>query len=56
MDKERTFELKENPRTSVFIHIGEIIPGVLRDVERRRKESHKNKKVTFRTEVEGEVS
>jgi len=38
MDKQRTFELKKNPRTSGFIHIGEIIPGVLKDVEKRVKD------------------
>lgn len=44
MDKERIFELKKKPRTSGFIHIGEIIPGVLREIEKRIKESNKNKK------------
>jgi len=44
MDKERTIKLAKRPRTSGFIHIGEIIPGVLGNVEKRIKDSNKNKK------------
>lgn len=51
MGKERILELtkKKETRTSGFIHIGEIIPGVVRDLEKRIKESHtyKNKKTSF---------
>lgn len=56
MGKERTFKLIKKTRASGFIHIGRIIPGVLRDVERRIKESHKDKKVTLRIEAEEEAS
>lgn len=52
MGKERTFELKKKTRTSGFIHIGEIIPGVLRNIETRIKESHKDKKVSLGSEAE----
>lgn len=44
MDKERTFKLIKKPRISGFIHIGEIIPDILRDIERRIKKLHKPKK------------
>ena len=46
MGKERTFEVtkKKKARTSGFIHVGEIIPGVMRDIERRIKDAHKDKK------------
>jgi len=44
MDKERTLEGTKKPRTSRFIHIDEIIPGVLKDVEKKIKDSNKNKK------------
>jgi len=44
--KERVFEpiKKKKLRASGFIHIGEIIPSVVRDIEGRIKESHKDKK------------
>jgi len=44
MDKERTFKLAKKPRVSEFIHIREIIPGALKDVEKGIKELNKNKK------------
>lgn len=57
MGKERTFEpiKKKRLRASGFIRIGEIIPGVLRDVERRIKKSHKDKKANLRTEAKEEA-
>lgn len=44
MGKERTLEKNKKARTSGFIHIGEIIPGALEDIEKRIKDSNKNKK------------
>ena len=35
---------KKKPRASGFIHIGEIIPGVLKDIERRIEENAKRQK------------
>lgn len=43
---------KKKPRASGFIHVGEIIPGVLRNIEMRIKESHKDKKISLGTEAE----
>lgn len=56
MGKERVLEKTKKVRTSRFIHVSEIIPGVVRDVERRIKESHKNKKANLRSEAEKETS
>jgi len=46
MNKENAFEAtkKKTSRTSGFIHISEIIPGVMKDIERRMKERNKDKK------------
>jgi len=46
MNKERIVNKArdEKARISEFIHVREIIPGVLKDIEKRIKESHKNKK------------
>ena len=54
MNKEKIFEAtkKKEIRTSGFIHIGEIIPGVLRDVEEKIMKSHKDKKVSLGTKAE----
>lgn len=38
---------KKEARTSGFIHIGKIVPNVMRDIERRIKESHKDKKASL---------
>lgn len=56
MDKERILEKTKKIRTPRFIHVGEIIPGVVRDIERRIKESHKNKKTNLKSETEKETS
>lgn len=40
---------KKKPRASGFIHIGEIIPGVLTDIERRIKEDTKMEKTSNRS-------
>lgn len=44
MGKERILEAtkKKKIRASGFIHIGEIIPAVLRDIENRVKSNQKN--------------
>lgn len=54
MGKERTFKLtkKKEVRTSGFIHIGEVIPDVLRDIEKRIKELHRDKKASLRSKAE----
>ncbi len=36
MGKERILEKTKKVRTSGFIHVGEIIPGVIRDIEQKR--------------------
>lgn len=57
-EADKPFKIKEKPsgkfpegqtrdkeiRTSGFIHIGEIIPGVLKDIERKIKENTKREK------------
>ncbi len=44
MNEEKVFAPTKKPRTSGFIHIGEIIPGVLRDIEGRIEENAKRQK------------
>jgi len=58
MGKERNFGItkKKKARASGFVHIGEIIPRVLRDVESRIKESDKDKKANLGTEAEEETA
>ena len=58
MGKERILEVTKTKklRTSGFIHVGEIIPRVVRDIERKIKESHKNKKGNLRPEAEKKTS
>ena len=36
MGEERILEKTKKVKTSKFIHVGEIIPGVLRDIEQKR--------------------
>jgi len=43
MGKKRILEKTKKTRTSRFIHVGEIIPGVLKDIEQKRH-SKKRKK------------
>jgi len=52
MGKERALEVKKKIRVSRFIRIGEIIPGVMRDIEKRIKEPHKNKKARVESKAE----
>lgn len=52
MGKERILEKAKKIRTPGFIHIGEIIPSVMGDIERRIKELHKNKKANLKSEAE----
>lgn len=56
MNEEKVFAATKKTRASGFIHIGEIIPGVMRDIERRVKESHRDKKASPGTEAEKEAS
>ena len=56
MGKERILEVTKKVRTSEFIPVGEIIPGVVRDIERRIKKPYKNKKANLRSEAEKETS
>lgn len=55
MGKERILEKTKKARISRFIHVGEIIPGILGDIERRIKDSHKDEKVSLRTEAKEEA-
>ena len=43
MGKKRILEKTKKARTSRFIRVGEIIPGVLKDIEQKRH-SEKRKK------------
>ena len=44
MGKERIVKVTKKTRASGFIHVGEIIPGVLRDIEGRIRENTKGEK------------
>lgn len=54
MGKERILKITKKTRASGFIHIGEVIPGVLKDVEGRIRESHKDKKARLGSAIEEE--
>ena len=56
MGKERILEVTKKVRASEFIHVGEIIPGVVKDIERRIKELHKNKKANLRSKAGEDAS
>lgn len=36
MGKERILDKTKKARISRFIHVGEIIPGILKDIEQKR--------------------